>query len=126
MKTSMVVAICFLAASALAGTDVSGRWTGTAVVTVDGNDPQNYSLHLQLTQKGQLVSGTISREDGERIPIEQGACQGTKLSFRVVPPETMEPITFELEINGDRLEGVLKGTAEDNSLNGKVTLTRVK
>ena len=118
---------CFLlAALALAGADVSGKWSGTVEVKVSEGDPQNYALQLQLTQKGEQVDGTIGRGDGEQVAIQQGRLQGAKFTFQVTAPETMDPVKCVLVLNGDRLEGDLKGTVDGGPLTGRVLLSKAK
>jgi hypothetical protein len=126
MESMRVMTCLLLAALSLAGADVSGKWSGTAEVKVAGSEPQQYVLQLQLTQKGEQVNGTVGRADGEETAIQEGRLQGTKFTFQVTPPETLGPVKFELVLNGDRLEGDLKGAVDSGPLTGKVLLSKTK
>jgi len=121
------VSLCLLASVLFAASaTISGKWGGTAQVKLPSGESRSYTLELQMTQKGPDVSGTIGTGEGDGVEIQKGKFEGTRLSFEVTPPEAGSPVKFELDLNGDRLEGQLKGEVEGGAITGKIALTRAR
>jgi hypothetical protein len=124
MRTVKTLA-CLVAFTFLSNaSDVSGKWTGTAEVKLPEGETRVYSVYAEFSQNGEDVSGTIGSEPEEQIAIQQGKIQGTKFSFEVTPPESLDPVKFQLEVKESRLEGELKGRADRGPISGTVTLSR--
>lgn len=123
---NIVRILSFLLAGALLVTaaDVSGTWTGSAELKLADDTLMTYPLKLELTQKGEEVSGTIGRGEGERIAIQKGKFEGSRFSFEVKPPDADSTVKFDLELDGNRLDGSLKGVVDGGPLAGKVALSR--
>jgi hypothetical protein len=107
----------------LGASDISGKWSGSAVVKTPDGETITYEIQAQFLQKGEAVSGTIGRTS-EELAIRNVQIRGTKLSFEVAPPETVDAVKFQLERRGERLEGELKGEVDGGPVSGKVTLSR--
>jgi hypothetical protein len=124
MKIIHAMVGLLLAVFTLNGADVSGKWSGKAEVRLPEGETRNYALQVQLAQQGEEVTGTIGEEYGERVAIQNGKVQGTKLFFEVSHPDTVGPVKFELVAGRDRLEGELKGQLDSGAVSGKVALSR--
>ena len=82
-------------------------------------------VRAEFEQKANLVSGKIGRrEDEQAESIRNGKVEGTKISFEVSSVETTSAMKFNLVLNGDHLEGEMKGTVDSGEIVGKVVLTR--
>ena len=118
-----------LAALALYGADVSGKWTGSVEIT-DPSSGEKIStpVKAEFQQKGGDVSGTIGRqEDAEGEAIRAGKLEGNNLVFEVQPAEATSAMKFTLVLAGDdRIEGGMEGAVDVGKISGKVVLTRVK
>lgn len=115
---------CF--AATLMAADVSGKWAGN----VDVDDPGGGSVistqvRADLTQKADVVTGTIGRqEDQSGESIQNAKLDGKRLTFEVSSSETQGLIKFLLTLDGDRLDGEMSGTMDGTPIAGKVHLSR--
>jgi hypothetical protein len=110
----------------LAAGDVSGKWSGSIEVADNaGGSSITTPVKAEFQQKANLVSGKIGRrEDEQAEPIRNGKVEGTKVSFEVSSVETTSAMKFSLVLQGDHLEGEMKGTVDSGEIVGKVRLTR--
>ena len=111
---------------ALGAADVSGKWTGSIEVADNaGGSTVNTPVRAEFEQKANLVSGKIGRREDERAEvIRNGKVDGVKISFEVSSPETMSAMKFNLTLDGDQLQGEMKGTVDSGEIVGKVRLKR--
>jgi hypothetical protein len=110
----------------LAGDDISGRWSGSIEVADNaGGSSITTPVRAEFQQRANLVSGKIGRrEDEQSETIRNGKVEGTKISFEVSSVETTSAMKFNLVLQGDHLEGEMKGTVDSGEIVGKVRLTR--
>jgi hypothetical protein len=106
--------------------DVSGKWSGSIEVLDNGGGSSiSTPVRAEFLQKANLVSGKIGRrEDEQAETIRNGKVEGTKISFEVSSVETTSAMKFNLTLEGDHLEGEMKGTVDSGEIVGKVRLTR--
>ena len=111
---------------ALGAADVSGKWTGSIEIADNaGVSTVNTPVRAEFEQKANLVSGKIGRREDERAEvIRNGKVDGVKISFEVSSPETMSAMKFNLTLDGDQLQGEMKGTVDSGEIVGKVRLKR--
>jgi hypothetical protein len=109
-----------------ASADVSGKWSGIIeVADTAGGSSITTSVRVELEQKANLVSGRIGRKEDERVEdIRNGKIEGTKVSFEVSSQETTTAMKFSLVLEGNHLEGEMKGMVDSGEIVGKVKLTR--
>jgi uncharacterized protein (TIGR03435 family) len=96
MKTLFWVPLASLLASvtALAATDVSGRWASAP-------------MYVILKQEGNKLSGSGGpTEKQQMVSFDNGTVEGDRITFKVGPYQ------FDLRLNGDELKGVMKSGAE--------------
>jgi len=106
--------------------DISGTWIGSIEVADNaGGSSVNTPVRAQFEQKANLVSGKIGRrEDEQAESIRNGKVEGTKISFEVSSVETTSAMKFNLVLDGNHLEGEMKGMVDSGEIVGKVRLTR--
>src|SRR6185295_8705162 len=82
-------------------------------------------VRAEFQQMANLVAGKIGRgEDDQAETIRNGKIEGTKISFEVSSVETTSAMKFNLVLEGDHLEGEMKGMVDSGEIVGKVRLTR--
>ncbi|HTQ75039.1 MAG TPA: methyltransferase domain-containing protein [Burkholderiales bacterium] len=85
---------------------VAGKWR--LELTIDG---QTHRLRLSLRQRYQFLSGSLSGEDGQPVPLTDGKILGEDL--RLTLPAGVggpEPVKLEGRVERDRSAGVVKRT----------------
>lgn len=109
-----------------ASAEISGTWLGSIeVADTAGGSSVTTPVRAEFEQKANLISGKIGRrEDEQAESIRNGKVEGTKISFEVSSVETTSAMKFNLVLNGDHLEGEMKGTVDSGEIVGKVVLTR--
>ena len=109
-----------------ASAEISGTWLGSIeVADTAGGSSVTTPVRAEFEQKANLVSGKIGRrEDEQAESIRNGKVEGSKISFEVSSVETTSAMKFNLVLNGDHLEGEMKGTVDSGEIVGKVMLTR--
>ncbi len=122
----LVALLLFLPAARLSAGDITGRWRGSIEIDDSGSGSTiNTPVKAEFAQKANAISGKISRAtDDDAEDIRNGKIDGNRVLFEVVSEETYGTIKFDLTMQGDRLEGMMKGVADTGPITGKVHLTR--
>ncbi|HWC01016.1 MAG TPA: hypothetical protein VG672_30120 [Bryobacteraceae bacterium] len=123
----MKILLLFLCgAMVLTAADISGRWVGTIEVADDSSGTTiNTPVRAEFEQKASQLAGKIGRkEDEQSESIRNGKIEGKKILFEVNSPETSGAMKFELTVEGDRIEGEMKGSVDSGPIVGKVHLVR--
>jgi len=109
-----------------ASAEISGTWLGSIeVADTAGGSSVTTPVRAEFEQKANLISVKIGRrEDEQAESIRNGKVEGTRISFEVSSVETTSAMKFNLVLNGDHLEGEMKGTVDSGEIVGKVVLTR--
>ena len=123
----LLLLLVLIAAFAMCA-ELSGRWTGTIAVDDPGSGTTiTTQVHVELQQQSGELTGKIGRvEDSELVPIKNAHMDGDLLTFAAASEETDGEMKFSLKIDGDRMEGTMKGSLDTGDINGKVRLTREK
>ena len=106
-------------------TDLTGKWAGTLTRTAPDGQSQTINVMFDLTQKGKVLTGTVGPNADRQWPIEKGAIDGSKVTFRVQQPEG--PMrTFTLNLVKGRLQGEMLAELDGKSFTAKVDAEREK
>jgi len=125
MKTILcVIALAALALAATFDVDVSGKWTGTAVLPGDDGGNRDSGAFLNLKQSGNEVTGTAGPNEEEQHPVK-GTIEGDKILLSVEAGEEMT-IKIELAVSGDRLKGKIMMQRGGETRNGTLDVGRAK
>ncbi|MBI1761618.1 MAG: hypothetical protein HYR56_09305 [Acidobacteria bacterium] len=111
-----------LATALLAAADgVTGKWTGSFVITLDGETKDEMAL-LNLKQNGTELTGTGGPSADEQWPIQNGKVEGDKLIFDVQSGGPL--IKFNLTLADGHLKGEAKAEHDGHSMKAAVDLQR--
>ena len=135
MKTLVAVAVLLFtmapahaqttSASAKQTTSLTGKWTGTMTRTAPDGRTQSINFMFDLTQKGKVLTGTVGPNAERQWPLEKGAVDGDKVTFRVQQPDG--PLrTFTLKLVESRLQGEMLAELNGQSFTAKVDAERAK
>jgi hypothetical protein len=109
-----------LAATTLAGADVTGSWKGT--FTPDGRDAG--PALLVLKQDGDAVTGTAGPDESERHPISKGKVEKDSVTFEVETPGGL--MKFALKQKGDELAGDVSRERDGQQQTAKLAVKRTR
>jgi hypothetical protein len=131
----LAVLLLLLSPSAFASAeDLSGKWSGTFVVTMGDQPAHDDTAYMIATQKGADLTGTIGPNENEQFPILKGKIATvkeagkdvTKVSFDVQPDNGPDTAHVELAIVDGHLKGKLTAEANGQKVSAVLDLTRVK
>lgn len=123
MKSLVSILLAVAALVAAPATDVTGKWSGTFVMTRDGETRDSTAL-LVLKQSGTAITGTVGPHEGEQHEIKTGKIEGDKITLLV--EDDGRVINFELAVAGDRIKGDVKMSREGETATAKLDVGRAK
>ena len=97
--------LMFVAGSVRAAEDFTGKWTGTFIGTAPDGSQQNDTVYLDLTQKGEVLTGTGGPRAEQQFPLSNGSVKGNVLTFDV----QADPVLIKFTLT--YADGHLKGDA---------------
>ena len=114
--------------------DLSGKWSGTFVVTMGDQPAHDDTAYMIATQKGADLTGSIGPNESQQFPILKGKIATvkeagkdvTKVSFDVQPDNGPDVAHVELAIVDGHLKGKLTAEANGQKVSAVLDLTRVK
>lgn len=128
-----VVAVLLFTPSLFAAEDLTGKWSGKFVATMDGGTPNEDVAYMTFKQTGTDLAGTAGPGVDRQMPIQKGtivvakvgAKETTTASFDVQLEEG-PVLHFELELIDGHLKGKAKAEQGGMTLTATVDVTRVK
>lgn len=127
MKTLAALTLVLLTVAPAYGqkTDVTGKWTGTMTRTAPDGSAQKIAFMFDLTQKGEVLTGTVGPNAERQWKLEKGTIKKNDVKFVVQQPDG--PLrTFTLTLVKDRLEGEMLAEMNGQSFTAKVDAGREK
>ena len=110
-----------------ANTNLSGTWKGTVTIEDSDGTKIETAVELRLEHKNGVVSGKIGREhDPDAVEIRNAKADGDTLQFEATSQETSSSMRFSLKVQGEQMQGDMKGSAEGNDIVGKVSFSKAK
>jgi hypothetical protein len=97
----------------LAAEDLSGKWSGSFNITMDG-ETKNEAIYMNLTQKGAELTGTAGPSAEEQWPILNGKIEGTKVTFDVQADRPI--VKFDLTLTDGHLKGNAKAELDGKTM----------
>jgi len=113
-----------LAPSLMAAEDLTGKWSGSFVITFSDGETKDSTAFMDLKQKEAEITGTAGENPERQWSIQKGKVEGNKITFEV---QTEGPlIKFELALVGGHLKGEAKAEHEGRSMKAAIDLQRQK
>jgi len=120
-SVSILCLVVLLASAMLAAENLSGKWSGSFNITMDGETRED-SAYMVLKHNDTEITGTAGPSSDQQWPIENGKIEGDKVTFDV---KTDGPvIKFELTLVEGRLKGEANAEFEGKSLKAAVDVKR--
>ena len=108
------------------GADIAGKWSGLIVVDDSGSKIET-PVDLYLEQKAGALTGKIGRSDhAESVEIRNAKVEGDKVTFESSSTEASASMKFTLTVQGEQMQGEMRGVAQGNDIVAKVSFSRVK
>jgi len=129
------VAILLVVPTLFAAEDLTGKWSGTFVVSMNGGAQENESAYMVLKHTGKELTGTAGPSVERQWTILKGTVvvsgtapkETTKVSFDVQDHGATGPMLhFELELIDGHLKGNAKAEEGGMAMTAVLDLTRVK
>jgi hypothetical protein len=116
--------VLFLAPALMASDDLSGKWSGSFVITFSDGETKDSRAFMDLKQKGAEITGTAGESPERQWAIQKGNVDGNKMTFEV---QTEGPLVkFELTLIDGHLKGEAKAEHEGQSMKAAIDLQRQK
>jgi len=120
MKILWVIALSAVSLFA----DVTGKWSGSFDVTVDGETKADTAL-LNLKQTGNKITGTAGPNEDKQMRIRAGSIEGNTVTLEVEGDEDDHPVVYlTLVVDGDHMTGSAKADSPDHKMTAKVDVKR--
>ena len=120
----MVCFVLLLAPVLLAADDLTGKWSGSFVITFSDGEKKDAMAFMDLKQNGTELTGTAGEGPDKQWAIQKGKVDGNKITFEV---QTDEPLVkFELTLVDGHLKGEARAEHEGKSVTAAVDLQRQK
>src|SRR5262245_25161352 len=125
MKTAIACIVMTAAATVSASAaDLTGRWSGTAQVSLPNGEHNEVPLFMTVKQTGSEVKGTIGpgETEDQQWPMMKAKVEGDTLTFEV---QSNGPLfTVKLTLADGRLKGDAVGDGHEGPSSAKVDLGR--
>jgi hypothetical protein len=119
------LALGAFALSAAADTDVTGKWSGSFIITGPDGQTKDDTAYLVLKQNGTEITGTAGPNEDKQLTITKGRIDGNKISFEV--EDEGHSVKVELALVADHITGDATMTGDNGeTTKAKVDVTRVK
>lgn len=124
----MKILLCFwllivLALTAVAA-DVSGRWSGSFIITGADGETKDDTAYLVFKQDGNDVTGTVGPNADHQFPITKGKIEGNKITIEA--DNEGHTIKLNLQLVEDRITGDATMSGDGQSAQAKIDVTRIK
>jgi hypothetical protein len=119
--------LCFLvlaalACAAVADVDVTGKWSGSFVMTGPNGETNEGTALLILKQSGMDISGTVGPSEDEQFTIQKGKIEGDKITLEA--DHDGHTMKISLVLAADRITGEAHMDADGNVLNAEIDVSR--
>lgn len=115
--------------------DVTGMWTGTQIVTMDGTSSKSNTVFVALKQTGTALTGTAGASEKQQ---DEASIKGTvetvrkdgkdvvQVTLDVTPNGDTHALRFLLTLSNGRLTGKAEGQMLEHKMTATLDLTRLK
>lgn len=124
MKIFACVCILFCAAITLSAADISGKWSGSFVMTNAQGETNEGTAFVIFKQNGAEITGSAGGDENQQFPITKGKIEGNRITFEVQSDGPLYKV--DVMLTGDHIKGDVIVVQEGQSTKAKVDLTKVK
>ncbi|HEV7219386.1 MAG TPA: nuclear transport factor 2 family protein [Terriglobales bacterium] len=104
--------------------NVSGKWSGSFVITMPDGTVQPDTAFFILRQDRNTITGTAGGNENQQSEIKDGKVAGSEVQFTLEKPGQMH-LVFDLHLSGDHLKGAASGDMRGQKVRIEVDTTRV-
>ncbi len=122
MKRLLLVLLLSALVLAAADANVTGTWTGSAVLVGPDGQSRNSGAVMIFKQDGSTLTGTAGPSEDRQVTIEKGKVEGSKVSFEVSADDAT--FQFVMVLDKDLLKGEATGSQAGVPLKVKIELAR--
>lgn len=129
----VLMLLLLLSPTLFAAEDVTGKWGGTFVITIDNNPPKDDTAHLVFKQTGTTLTGTAGPNENEQMAIANGKVETVKKDGKDVTNVTFDvtegdgpAIHFVLTLVDGHLKGKAQAEMDGRKLSAVLDVTRLK
>jgi hypothetical protein len=119
----MIGVVVLLASALMAAEDLTGKWSGSFIITMDG-ETKDDSAYMVLKQSGTELTGTAGPDADKQWAIQKGKIEGNKVTFEVQADGPL--LKFELTLADGHLKGDAKAEHDGHSMKAAVDVQRQK
>ena len=129
--SSLLLPILLLLTTLAHAANVSGKWNGTLEFNGEDGQTQTATVHADLKQQANSITGKVWKEDGKHFEIEQGRVNGHEISFKFRAPEgedeqiLVHSVRLTL-VGPTQLQGTLEFEVGGQKVTGKLAFSREK
>lgn len=129
--SSLLPTILFLLTILAHAADASGKWNGSLEFKGEDGQEQTASVHADLKQQANGITGKVWKEGGQQFEIEQGQVNGNEISFKFRAPEgedeqiLVHSVRLTL-VGPTQLQGTLEFEVGGQKVTGKLAFSREK
>jgi hypothetical protein len=124
MKILACVCILLCAAITLSAADISGKWSGSFVMTNAQGETNEGTAFVIFKQNGAEITGSGGGDENQQFPITKGKIEGNRITFEVQSDGPLYKV--DVMLTGDHIKGDVIVVQEGQSTKAKVDLTKVK
>jgi hypothetical protein len=118
---SLLLDSALLASPSRTVEDLTGKWTGSFIVTMDG-ETRDDTAYLNLKHSGSELTGTAGPDEEQQWTILKGKVEGNKVTFEVQSDAPV--IKFELNLVEGHLKGQAKAEHDGHTMSAAVDVQR--
>ncbi len=132
--TALLILLLILAPTVFAAEDLTGKWVGTLVVTVDANPSASKATHLVLKQTGTRLTGSAGPNDHDQTTTIKGQLQTlrkngkdvTNVTLDLTPAGSQTALRFAMTFVAGRLKGNAQAVSDGHTIAAVLDVTRAK
>lgn len=112
------------ALTAVADTDITGKWSGSFDVTAPDGGVKNSTAFLILKQAGSDITGSVGPDEDQQFPISKGKIEGDKITIEA--DHEGHTLKLALVLAGEHIKGDASMEQDGQTATAKLDVTRVK
>ncbi len=116
--------MAILALTAMADTNVTGKWSGSFNITNPNGETKDDTAFLVLKQTGNDITGTVGPNEDQQFEIQKGKIEGDKITLQV--DHEGSTIKFSLVVADERIKGDAEMQHEGQTMKAKIDVGRAK